>query len=65
MLDVDRSTDAHSISPHQLKKQKIAFVAVAGSIIGITTFRNVDVSVHPSILAASIISVGTVLKKFR
>ena len=58
-----RSTDDQSSSPHQDKKVKIATVAVAGSIIGNTIFPNIFTSPHPSILAASIISVGTVRKK--
>ena len=63
--EVDNSTDAQSISPHHARNVKIAFVAVAGSIIGRTIVKNVLVSEHPSILAASIISVGMVLKKLR
>ena len=64
-LEVDRSTEAHSNSPHQPRKQKIAFVAVAGNIIGRTTLKNTLISLQPSIRAASIIVDGIVLKKLR
>ena len=63
--DEESSTLDQSISPHQPRKRNMAFVAVAGSIMGMTTRVNVDASLQPSILDASIISTGTLEKKFR
>ena len=40
MLEVDSSTLAHSISPHQPRNRNIALVAVAGSMTGMTTCKN-------------------------
>ena len=41
MLDVESSTDAHSISPHAPRKIKIALVIVAGRTIGRTILEKI------------------------